>query len=466
MHSDSGVSASRRTFLKRAANLSLAGVAAPWALNLAAMAEASAAGATDYKALVCVFLHGGNDYANTVAPYDISSHALYQQARPTFAYSRDSLAATALSSAVSPTDSAGFAHQYALAPTLAPLVPLFNEGKLGIVLNIGPLVEPTTKQQFKNNTVKLPPKLLSHADQHALWLCGSQGGAPSGWGGRLADQFLSASGNTPFSCINLSDNSIFLSGNTAIQFRITTAGAIPLAGVGSPLFGSAAASAALRNLITEPRVHLLENEYCRVSKRAIEAHEVLAGALTAAPALRTGFPASNSLGDELRMVARLIAAAPALGARRQVFFVGLGGFDTHDGISATHPVLMTRLAEALAAFHAATVELGVSEQVTTFTASEFGRALTGDADGSNHGWGSTHFVLGGAVKGGRYYGTPPLIANDGPDDIGMGRLLPSTSIEQHAATLGAWLGVGDSELLALLPNLSNYNPSTRKLGFV
>ncbi len=466
MNSKDGMTASRRAFMKRASALSVAGVAAPWAINLAAMAEASAANATDYKALVCVFLYGGNDYANTLVPYDSSSHGVYSQARPSFAYARDSLAATALNPAVAPVDSAGFAHQYALAPNLAPLLPLFNAGKLGVLLNVGPLVQPTTKLQYTNKSVKLPPKLFSHNDQQSVWQSSSPEGAMSGWGGRMGDLFQAANTHATFTCVNVSGNAVYLSGKSAVQYQVSSNGSVPLSGLKNPLFGSAAASAVLRQLITEPRSHMLENEYNIVSKRSIEADGILTGALAAAPPLATPFPSANSLADQLKMVARMISASPALGTKRQVFFVSLGGFDTHDAMLTDHPVLMGKLGSALAAFHAATVELGVADQVTAFTASDFGRTLTGNANGSDHGWGSMHFVLGGAVNGGKFYGTAPVVANGGPDDVGQGRLLPTTSVEQMAATLGGWLGVSDSDLLSLLPNLSNYNSTVRKLGFV
>ena len=466
MNSKDGLSASRREFLKRASSLSVAGVAAPWAINLAAMAEASAANATDYKALVCVFLYGGNDYANTIVPYDAPSHALYQQFRPSFAYARDRLAATVLTPAAAPLDSAGFAHQYALAPELSKLLPLFDTGRLGVMLNIGSLVQPTTKAQYTAKSVRLPPKLFSHNDQQSIWQSSLPEGATSGWGGRMGDLFQASNANATFTCVNVSGNAVYLSGKTAVQYQVSTSGSVPLAGLKSPLFGSSAASAALRTLITEPRAHMLENEYNRVSKRSIEANEVLTAALATAPALATTFPAANSLGDQLKLVARMISAAPKLGTKRQVFFVSLGGFDNHDGMLTDHPALMTKLADALSAFYTATSELSVADQVTTFTASDFGRTMTGNANGSDHGWGSMHFVMGGAVKGKRFYGTAPVVANGGPDDVGQGRLLPTTSVEQLAATLGGWLGVSDSDLLSLLPNLSNYNVSVRNLGFV
>jgi uncharacterized protein (DUF1501 family) len=457
---------SRRAFLKRASALSVAGVAAPWALNLAAMAEASAAEASDYKAMVCIFLYGGNDYANTVTPYDAASYNAYQGMRPSFAHTRAALAATALNPLQAPLDSAGVAHQYALAPNLSPLMPLFDGGKLGVLLNIGTLIQPTTKTQYNNKSVKLPAKLFSHNDQQSTWQASAPEGARSGWGGRIGDLFESGNTNSTFTCVNVSGNAVFMSGNSAVQYQVSTNGSVPLAGLKSPLFGSSAATEALRTLITQPRSHLLEAEYNRVAKRSVDADSILTSALASTPALATAYPASNNLGDQLKMVARMIASASKLGAKRQVFFVSMGGFDTHDSVATAHPTLMKNLANAMAAFYQSTVELGVANNVTTFTASDFGRTMVGNNDGSDHGWGSMHFVMGGAVKGQSLYGTAPVVANNGPDDVGQGRLVPTTSVDQLAATLGKWMGVSDSNLLTMLPSLSNYNAGARTLGFI
>jgi uncharacterized protein (DUF1501 family) len=460
--------ASRRAFLRRASALSLAGVAAPWALNLAAMAEASAANASDYKALVCVFLYGGNDYGNTVIPYDASNYNAYYDLRPKLAYSQSSLAATVLTPAAggAPVDSAGFARQFALAPELAPLLPLFNAGKMGVLLNVGTLVQPTTKLQYTNNAVPLPPKLFSHNDQQSVWQSSAPEGAASGWGGRMGDLFESGNGNATFTCVNVSGNAVFLSGKQAVQYQVSTGGSVPFAALQKPLFGSAAASTALQTLMRQSSPNLMEQEYARVTGRAIDANAVLSGALAGGAALSTPFPANNNLGDQLKMVARMIASAGTLGAKRQVFFVSMGGFDTHEGLDTVHPALMKSVADAMAAFYAATVELGVAENVTAFTASDFGRTLTVNTSGSDHGWGSMHVVVGGAVNGQRFYGVPPIVANNGPDDVGQGRLLPTTSVDQYAATLGKWMGIGDGDLLTLLPNLANYNASARTLRFV
>jgi uncharacterized protein (DUF1501 family) len=456
--------ASRRAFLRRAGALSLAGVAAPWALNLAAMAEAAAATSNDYKALVCVFFYGGNDYANTLVPYDSANYAVYQQLRPTLAYARSALSGTILTPANAPLDRNGAPHQYAFAPELSKLSTLFDAGRLGVLLNVGPLVQPTTKQQYVNRSVPLPSKLFSHNDQQSTWQSSAPEGATSGWGGRMGDLFAAGNGNATFTCVNVSGNAVYLSGKTAVQYQVAASGAATVNALNKPLFGSGACSAALRTLITQPRTHLMEAEYNRVTNRAIDANAALGAALAGAPALTTAFPAGNSLADQLHMVARMISVAPALGARRQVFFVSLGGFDTHDGLLSVHPNLLASVGDAMAAFHDATVELGLADKVTAFTASDFGRTLTGNNDGSDHGWGSMHFMLGGAVRGKAFYGTAPVVADNGPDDVGQGRLLPTTSVDQYAATLGKWFGIGDSDLVALLPNLANF--SQRDLGFL
>jgi len=457
---------SRRAFLQRASALAISGVASPLAINLAAMAEASAANASDYKAIVCVFLYGGNDYANTLVPYDAASYNSYYSLRPNLAYQRSALSGTVLSTASAPVDVNGVAHQYALAPELAPLLPIFNAGKMGVLLNVGTLVQPTTKLQFTNKSVPLPSKLFSHNDQQSEWQSSMPEGATTGWGGTLGDLFASGNGNATFTCVNVSGNAVFLAGRQAVQYQVSTNGSVPFAALQKPLFGSATCSNALQTLMTQAQPNLMQSDYARITQRAIAANDVLTSALGSSTSLTTPYPANNNLADQLKMVARMIAAAPALGAKRQVFFVSMGGFDTHDGLVTVHPGLMKTVAEAMAAFYQSTVELGVSNQVTTFTASDFGRTLSGNNDGSDHGWGSMHFMLGGAVKGARYYGTAPVVATNGPDDVGQGRLLPTTSIAQYAATLGSWMGVSNSDLLTMLPSLANFNASSRNLGFL
>ena len=459
MSTDAFQTASRREFLKRVGAFSATGVAAPFALNLAAMGQAAAFNATDYKALVCVFLYGGNDYANTLVPYDSASHNLYLGQRAAIATARSDLAATALS----PTVALANSRQYALAPQLAPLLPIFNANRLAVMLNIGNLVQPTTKTQYTNKSVPLPPKLFSHNDQQSVWQSSSPEGSTSGWGGRMGDLFASGNGNATFSCVSVAGNAVYLAGKTAVQYQVTTGGSVPISGLAAPLFGSQSCSDALRSIISAPRTNLFEAEHTRITKRSIEADVQLTTALAAGPVITTPFSGLNSLAAQLQMVAKMISVRSALGAKRQVFCVSVGGFDLHDGLPENHPGLLTTVADAMASFNAATTELGVADKVTTFTASDFGRTLTTDGDGSDHGWGSMHFVMGGAVKGRAFYGTPPAIANNGPDDVGQGRLLPGLAVDQLGATLGKWFGVSDTEMAIVMPQIANY--TTRDLGF-
>ncbi|WP_287979302.1 DUF1501 domain-containing protein [Sphingomonas sp.] len=454
---------SRRAFLKRGAALGLAGVATPFVTSLAAIGEAAAATATDYKALVCIFLYGGNDYANTLPPYDQASYNQYLAARANIALTRDSLANTVLSPAA---DLAG-GRQYALAPTMGSLMPLFNQGKLAVVLNVGTLVQPTTKAQYQANSVRLPPKLFSHNDQQSYFQASNPEGATSGWGGRMGDLFQSGNGDSTLTCINTSGNAVYLTGKSAVQYSVGTGGPVALINNASSLYGSTTAAATLRSLMTGSNANMFASEHARVAKRALDTYTQVAGALANAPASGFSlFPSGNSLADQLKMVARMISVSSELGAKRQVFFVSIGGFDLHDNLVAQHPGLIGKVADAMRAFYDTTVALGVADKVTSFTASDFGRTLQSNDDGSDHGWGSHHFVMGGAVKGQRFYGTPPAIGNGTADDVGQGRLLPSIAVDQYAATLASWFGIANGDLTTVLPNMGNYNASSWNLGFV
>ena len=473
------VSATRREFMRRTTGLSVAGAAAPWALNLAAMSEAAAQSATDYKALVCVFLHGGNDFANTVIPFDAGGYAEYAAIRSTIATPQASL--VGLSSLNAPNG-----RQYALAPQLTTspstsalalksLADLFNGGQLAVMLNIGTLVRPTTKAQYNAKSVALPPKLFSHNDQQSFWQSSRPEGGTVGWGGSMADLFASGNGKSTFTCMSVSGNAVFLAGNSTVQYQVSANGAVAVNNIARSnsltpkLYNSAAAATALKALITAyGGANLLETEYTKVVARSVDAEETMRVALGAP--LTTLFGSvdatakaiANPLADQLRMVARTIKARSGLGAKRQVFFVSLGGFDLHDFLPQKHPLLLQQVNDAMTQFYAATVELGVQNQVTTFTASDFGRTAISNGDGSDHGWGSHHVVMGGAVKGRTLYGTPPVLANNGPDDVGQGRLLPSTSVDQLAATLATWFGVSAADLPLVVPSIGNY--SQKNLG--
>lgn len=458
----------RREFLRRSSLLGVAGAAAPWALNLAAIGEAAAADASGgYKALVCLFLYGGNDHGSTLLPYDQAGHDNLVALRGgisggNLVAPRDTLAATALTPRVAMSGPGAAGTQLAMAAEMAALKPLWDAGRLGWLLNVGTLIQPTSKAQYQAQSVPLPPKLFSHNDQQSVWQSSGAEGSTKGWGGAVGDLFLGSNATSTFTCINASGNAVFMSGQQAVQYQVSNNGAVPVNGIQSTLYGSSACASALRSLITAPRTQWLEAELQRVTSRSISAEAQVKAAL-AGVTLTTAFDATSSLARQLQIVARLIAGRSSLGAQRQVFFVSLGGFDNHDFLNDQHPGLLTQVANGLASFHAALTELGVADRVTTFTASDFGRTLTSNGDGSDHGWGAHHLVMGGAVQGRRYWGQMPVYANNGPDDVGQGRLLPSTSVDQLAATLARWMGVADSELSTVVPNIANF--STRDLGF-
>jgi len=457
----------RRLVLHRAMQLSALGVATPLAINLAAIGEAAAFDATDYKALVCVFLYGGNDYANTVVPYDAANYAKYHEIRAGvagedeagIAVARADLTATALT----PLDGAVLTDglQYALAPQLVGLKSLFDAGQLGIQLNVGPLIQPTTLAQYQSSDKvanPLPPKIFSHNDQTSIWQSDGSEGSTNGWGGRLGDIALASnSSNAQLTCISASSNAVFVAGRDALQYQISPGGAIRIKALDGPLRN------AVNNIVTRSSTHVLESECTEVTRRSIDLEGSVNTAL-AGVTLTRAFPTGNRLARQMQVVARLIGANAALGVKRQVFFVSLGGFDTHNSLMSRHQRLLTWLDGAMSAFYAATVELGVANKVTTFTASDFGRTLSSNSDGSDHGWGSHHFVMGGAVKGGRFYGTAPHVSIETDDQVGQGRLLPTTAVDQFGATLAQWFGCEPSELPGILPNIGNF--SNANVGFL
>ncbi|MEI8325367.1 MAG: DUF1501 domain-containing protein [Betaproteobacteria bacterium] len=468
---------SRRAFLRRCGQLSLTGTALPFALNLAAMGEAAAFGATDYKALVCVFLYGGNDYANTVVAYDDPSYNAYSlirgggaaQTAGGIALSKASLAPTLLG----PSVALPGGRQFALHPSMTGLANLFNAGQAAVQFNVGPLVVPLTRAQYSGadrKTYPLPPKLFSHNDQQSIWQSSSPEGSTVGWGGNIGDLALASNAQSLFTCMSVTSNAVFLSGDSALQYQVSTSGAVAINGVKNNVYGSSAVRSAMAALTQQTRSHTLENEYNRVSTRSIGAEAQITAALAGVTLTRT-FPASNPLADQLKTVARLIGARAALGAKRQVFMVSIGGFDLHDNLISQHPGLLGKLSDALSVFYAATVDLGVADKVTAFTASDFGRTLTSNGDGSDHGWGSHHFMVGGAVKGKAFYGTPAPISTGNTSaaadqwHVGQGRLLPSTSVDQYAATLAQWFGVADTELAGILPNLKHFGAAAGRADY-
>ncbi len=501
---------SRRGFLQGGAALASLGTAAPLALNLAALGTASAQSAGDYKALVCIFLFGGNDAFNMVLPTDAPSWTAYQAVR------RQVPDSIALLAAGTPADGGAAAgsparlggvlpispiapqgRSFALHPLMSGARDLFAAGRLAVLPNIGPLLQPTSKAQYKQNGFAKPARLFSHNDQQSTWQALSAEGATAGWGGRLADRLAAGNQRALFTSISASGNAVFLSGRQTLQYQLSTRGAIRIGGSGSSLFGSSTARQHLQRVMRDMRSDdLLGRDHAAVVGRSIDAEALISAALPPAEAGPHGTPglaagaadpllqyrhplsgalALNPLAQQLQVVARTIAARAALGTQRQVFFVSMGGFDTHDGQNRAHADLMARLSHALAYFDGTLNAMGVAQQVTSFTASDFGRTFTSNGDGTDHGWGGHHFVLGGAVRGRDLYGRFPQLGlknsnnnefDSSPDQLHNGSLLPTTSVEQLGATLGRWMGVSDGALLDIFPNLSRFDASQRDLGFM
>ena len=470
---------SRRRFL--GSMLTLAGTgAAPFALNLAAMGNAAAQSAGDYKAMVCLFLNGGNDAFNTVLATDSASWNEYLRVRNTGGSDSIHLPGTGETGGVLPivpaTAQAG--RSFALHPGLGPLKELFDGGRAAVVANVGTLIAPTTLAQYKAKSVALPPKLFSHNDQQSTWQSGQPEGASVGWGGRLGDLAVAGNANAMFTTISAAGNTVFLSGQQVRQFQVGQAGAVPIRGISANLFGTAAGTSALQAILADAGNDLIEQEQKSAVQRAISSQSILSGAMLAAgptgvpnptsyinPA--TGVAATNPLAVQLQTVARIIGGRSALGAKRQVFYVTLGGFDTHDRQKIQQADLMARLAHALAYFDtilAALQGTDLRRQVTTFTASDFGRTFTSNGDGTDHGWGAHHFVVGGAVRGRDIYGAFPASGLGHALDVGSGSLLPTISVDQYGATLAKWFGVPDSQLGEVFPNLANF--TQRDLGFM
>jgi uncharacterized protein (DUF1501 family) len=439
----------RRLFLKAASSVSALGAAAPVALNLAGIQAAAAQTAGDYRALVCVFLLGGNDQTSTLLPLDAAEFAAIASARTNIARP----AADFVS--IGPVASQG-GRTFGLARELGPLATLYGQGKAAILANVGPMYGPLTKAQYDANSAAVPPRLFSHNDQQSVWQSSGAEGTTVGWGGRFGDLLGAGNTNPIFTSVSVANSAVFLYGNQIQQYQIDSRGPSEIWPL-QWLYGSGQAAGALRQIITSGSTQTFESHLSAITNRALSANETLRTTLASAPPLATPFNDANPLAMQLKMVARLISARQTLGMKRQVFFVSLGGFDHHDGIVDRLPPLHTRVAEAIASFYAATVELGVASQVTTFTASDFGRTLTSNGDGSDHGWGAHHFIVGGAVRGGSIYGTYPTVALRTAEDLGSGRLLPSTSTTQLAATLGRWFGVPAGSLADALPHIGNFS---------
>jgi uncharacterized protein (DUF1501 family) len=490
----SRLDATRRQFLRQASavSASVGSAAAPFALNLATLGTTSGG---DYKAIVCLFLYGGNDASHMVLRTDDLSFNEYTRLRSVapesialkkpgtpiantgMAASPDRLggvraiAPKFLATANNSADNNAFT--FALHPSMPEVANLFSQSRLAILANAGPLVVPLTRADYVANIKPRPKAIGSHNDQQSTWQALGPEGAKIGWGGRLGDLMAAGNSNTVFTSISVSGNAVFSAGDVVFQYQVGGNGATQIGGLSGNLFGSATAAATLKSIVTAGNQHVFANEYGAIVKRSVDAQAnfqtAFAASTAAAPTQYTqpsnNQMANNGLAQQLQTVARIIGARAGLGAKRQVFFVSMGGFDTHDGQNPNQADLLARISHALGYFDTALAVLAggdMRNNVTLFTASDFGRTLTSNGDGTDHGWGAHHFVSGGAVNGGDIYGRFPQFIQNAADSNGNA-YIPVTSVDTIGATVGKWFGASDSQLDTVFPNLRNF---TRDLGFM
>ena len=493
------LNAERRRFLRTASVVSgsVGTAAAPFALNLATLGSAVAqtAGVADYKAIVCLFFYGGNDSSHMVLRTDKTSFDEYTRLR---SVAPESIALKAPGTAVvpnamlaspdrlggvraiTPAFTAGVAgstenavNTFALHPSMPEVATLFAAKRLAILANAGPLVVPLTRAEYVANVKPRPKALGSHNDQQSTWQALGPEGVKIGWGGHLGDLMASNNANTVFTSISVSGNAVFSAGETVFQYQVGGGGATQIGGLTGNLFGSTTASATLKSIVTASNQHLFANEYGAIVKRSVDAQAAFQVAFSASTITAptqyvqpsTNNLQNNGLASQLQTVARIIGARNGLGTKRQVFFVSMGGFDTHDGQNMNQADLLARLSHAMGFFDTALSTLGGADmrnQVTLFTASDFGRTLTSNGDGTDHGWGSHHFVSGGAVNGGDIFGRFPQFGLNLADSANNA-YLPVTSVDTIGSTLGKWFGAKDSDLSTVFPNLGNF---PRDLGFL
>ena len=410
----------------------------------------------DYKALVCVFLFGGNDSYNMLVPRSNAEYNVYAASRQNMAIAQTDLLP------INPLTPDGA--DYGLHPMMADVQTLFETNRAAFVTNVGPLIEPTTKDQFQNQSVQLPPQLFSHNDQQNQWnsLRGVNQ-SKTGWAGRLADLIrTNVAGQQMATNVSLFGSTLLQSADETVAYVMGSDGPIPFIGFDDN-DGGRAQRAAFEQVINASYGSIYELGFAEIQKRAVAAADLIGNALDNELPPTTVFP-QTQLGQQLATVAHLIAARDRLQMQRQIFFVATGGFDSHDDQILNQPGLLGGVSAAMAAFYNATVELGVSDMVTSFTQSDFARTLTSNGDGTDHAWGGNQLVIGDAVAGREMYGIYPRLELDGPDDVSGGRIIPTTSADQYAATLSKWFGIPDADLATVAPHIDNF--VQRDLGFL
>ena len=416
----------------------------------------------EYKALVCILLAGGNDSYNMIIPRSNDEYNEYAAARSNLAIPQNELLP------ITPNTTDG--REYGLHPTMTGLQNLFQQGNAAFVNNVGTLVEPVTKSYIENQTASLPLGLLSHIDQVMHWQTAfPQERISTGWGGKMADILKSMNTNDQVSMnISLGGNNIFQRGDEVSEFAINNDGGVSVFQYGSqePFFDLMTAD--INSMNNKEYEDVFKDSYKGVLKRSIDSNEFFNDAIENTGVINTQFSQTN-LSQDLRMVAQSIAARETLGAKRQIFFVQMGGFDTHDDLGNQHANLLDRLDNALTEFYAATEELGVSDCVTAYTISDFARTLTSNGNGTDHAWGGNTIVMGGAVKGKEMYGDYPIIGLNTNLELGGGVLLPTTAADQYFAEIALWFGISPNDLSLILPNIGNFydtSSGAAPLGFL
>lgn len=437
--------------------------------------NAMAATDTDFKALVCLFLAGGNDSNNLIVPADNTTYAAYATGRGALALPQSALLA------ITPkTYSNG---SWGLHPALGTnpdgtanggIKGLFDQGKAAVLANTGTLAYPLTQSLYNTRPDLRPLQLFSHSDQQVEWQS-SIADKPftTGWGGRLADLTNAFNGNNRISmAITLNGQNSFQVGKTVAQYAVSPSGAIALTGAGTGTSTNGLRTTALNGALAAQNVNLFETAFGGMTTNAVNDSALLSSVVSGTSPFATYFTGlTSSLSQQMHMIARLINAQSQLGLKRQVFFARVGGYDLHDSqvtlgntVNGAHASLLRDLSQSVTAFYNAVASIGAQNQVTTFTASDFGRTYNTNGDGSDHGWGSHHLIVGGAVKGGDIYGKMPTFAINGPDDTGRGRWIPTTSVDEYSATLAKWFGVSSTDMSVVLPNVSRF--AHPDLGFM
>lgn len=427
-------------------------------LNAATANTTTGPDGDDYKAIVCIFLYGGNDSNNLLIPSDAATYATYAAGREQLAIPQNELLA------LNSLNTSG--QSFGIHPSMTGCHELFNSGDLAIVSNVGTLLAPATLSDYRNRTAAIPDHLFSHSDQQVLWQTSVNENAsvdPTGWGGRVADLIHSSHNDSTISMlVSLSGSNFFQVGRSLLPFRTDARGSSTYDILNGWDQHATTRAEGFRKLLDKDYAHLMEQAFADVSNSAIKNADTFNEAIAATNEFEM-LP-DSSLGRQLRMVAKMIQSRQALGQRRQIFFVATGGFDTHGPQLDAHAGLLGGLDSAIKGFHEALGSIEAQDCVTSFTASDFGRTFDTNGRGSDHGWGGHHLVMGGAVNGQRIYGDFPNVALGSELDTGRGRWLPTTSVDQYGATIARWFGIPDSDLPTVFPNIGNF--ATSNLGFM